>query len=387
VRPTLFLAIALSGCASEMVSVDVTGDGGNAYAAWEDAQGRRLEAFDWGAGARNQVVDYVFVVDNSVSMRSVIGKVRKGFESLDTDAFPPETRIAVLSTLPADPDDLSRLHNAVPPKVLRHDAGFGHFVSAKTIRRAKRVKRLASSYPMEGCGDDGWFRPGETNAAGESCLVAHTQSTLMVAETEAGLTAFKQLLQRNEGQLTFRPGAAVNVVFVSDTHDPGVGARVAGDLLTDRPTAEELIELVDRDNVISSLRFHAIAPEVECVERWFHLGASYFDVADATGGATIDMCTAEDYRPILDQLFDDGARPIKPVFALGSKAQSVESVTVDGIDTPFTVHPSGRVVQVDLPDAPASAVGSTEPAQTVEVHYQRTAKIQRLPGPQRAMQR
>ncbi|MCB9676146.1 MAG: hypothetical protein H6737_13580 [Alphaproteobacteria bacterium] len=383
--PLLLAPLLLAACADQMAPVEVLDDGGNAYAAWEDAQGRRLEAFEWGAGARNQVVDYVFVLDNSVSMNMVIEKVRKGFASLGPEQFPPETRIAVLSTLPADPDDLSRLHDAVPVRVLQDDAGFGQFVSGRSIAKARKNKKLRGSYPLRGCGDTGWFRPGDKNAGGVPCLVAHTQTTLRAAETEAGLTAFAQLLQRNAGKLTFRPGAAVNVVFVSDTHDPGVGARVAGDLLDDRPTADELVELIQRDNIVSSIRFHAIAPELECVERWMHLGPAYFDVADYTGGAVIDMCTAEDYRPILDAVLDDGARPTKPVFALGADAESIESVTVDGNPASWTLHPTKRVVEVDLPEQPRSigryvprgratgtgTVAPSEPTQNVEIVFQR----------------
>ncbi|MEZ4318965.1 MAG: hypothetical protein R3F61_15730 [Myxococcota bacterium] len=381
-RPTIALVLTplvLASCANEMVPVDIGNDGGNAVAAWEDAQGRRVESFEWGAGARNQVVDYVFVLDNSVSMKAVVEKVRKGFASLSESDFPPETRIAVLSTLPADPDDLARLHDAVPARMLQNDAGFGRFVSGTSIRKARHDKTLKRSYPLEGCGDDGWFRPGDTNAQGVSCLVAHTQTTLKGAATEAGLTAFKQLLQRNDGKPTFRPGAAVNVVFVSDTHDPGVGARVAGDLLYDRPTAEELLTLVEKDNIVSSIRFHAIAPELECVERWMHLGPAYFDAAEYTGGSMVDMCTAEDYRPILDTVFDEGARPTKPVFALGTEAGTVDSVTVDGVDTHFTVHPNGRIVIVDMPELPRGSrftpTSAPEPVQNVEVQFTRRTPV------------
>jgi hypothetical protein len=374
-RPLLFAglaALSLTACSDELRPVDVSNDGGNAVAAWEDAQGRRLESFEWGDGARNQVVDYVFVLDNSVSMRAVLDRVRKGFAGLQASDFPAETRIAVLTTLPADPDDLSELHPAVPPRILKHDAGFGRLVSGASIRDARRVQKLRRHYRLEGCGEDGWFSPGDTNAQGESCLVAHTQTTLMASQTEAGLTALDQLLQRNDGKPTFRPGAAVNVVFVSDTHDPGIGGRAAMGLIEDRPTPEALAQRIEKDNVVSSIRFHAIAPATECVERWMHFGPSYYDAAEYTGGAIVDMCTENDFQPILDRVFDEGARPTKPVFALGAKAGTVQSVRVDGQDASYEVHPNGRVVTVDLPTWKGNWRNRpTVTDQTIEIEYQR----------------
>ncbi len=375
IRNTLALALGaltLVGCNDALQPVDVSNDGGNAVAAWEDAQGRRLESFEWGDSARNQVVDYVFVLDNSVSMRAVLEKVRTGFAGLTESDFPAETRIAVLTTLPADPEDLTKLHPAVPPKVLRHDAGFGRFVSAPSIQDARRNKKLRRHYKLEGCGEDGWFRPGDTNAQGESCLVAHTQTTLMASQTEAGLTALDQLLQRNDGKPTFRPGAAVNIVFVSDTHDPGIGARAAMGLIEDRPTPEQLAEHIEKDNIVSSIRFHAIAPATECVERWMHFGPSYYDAAEYTGGAIVDMCTENDFQPVLDRVFDEGARPTRPVFALGAKAGSVQSVRVDGQETSYEVHDNGRVVTVDLPTWKGNWRNRpVEADRTVEIEYRR----------------
>src|SRR5688500_329485 len=59
-----------------------------------------------GGDAPSAVVDYLFVVDGSASMERVLGRVRDGFEALaGSGVFPAEARIAVMSTLPADPVD------------------------------------------------------------------------------------------------------------------------------------------------------------------------------------------------------------------------------------------------------------------------------------------
>jgi hypothetical protein len=380
-------AMFLSACDEQLQPVPVNADGGNAYAAWEGANGRRLEAFEWGGSARNQVADYLIVLDNSVSMDKVIDRVRAGFASLKPEMFPPEARIAVMSTLPGRERERQPvrgplrfdLHPAVGSRdVYKHDPGFLRLVDDEGIRTLRSARPdVADRFPLDGC--DAWFAPGAVNAAGQPCIVAHTQGLLASAHSEAGLTAFRQLLERHTGTPIFRPGAAVNVIFVSDTHDPGV-SRKAADLLADRPTAAELAELVDRDNVVSSLRFHAIAPETECVERWFGFGPAYFEAAEATGGAVLDLCTAQDYRPILEKAFDEGARPTRPRFALGAEVEQVDDVRVDGTSTSWTLTGTGRVVELELPPSPAGAA-----LQVVEVDYKKRVKPTQTPRVQRAV--
>src|SRR5262249_45377604 len=131
---------------------------------------------------------------------------------------------------------------------------------------------------------------------------------------------------------------AVNVVFVSDTHDPGLDpfrkdgsehpkwGRGAAELEASRPHFEELRALVDRDNLVASLRLHAIAPEEECVERWMDIDGTYFDEVLASGGSMLDICGAEpeDYAEFLRKI---ARSPIeRPVLPLGRAIVGVEGV-------------------------------------------------------------
>lgn len=373
-RASMVAAVLIAGCGEEMVPVSVDDDGGSAYAAWESASGRRMEAFSLGADARNPVSDYLFVLDNSVSMNRVIDRVREGFASLDPAAFPSEARIAVMSTLPGvrEPDVRGQpprfsLHPVVASRELYlHDPGFLRLVDGEGIRALREANPAAKrKFKQPGC--DAWFRPGEKNRNGVPCIVAHTQSLSASAHAEAGLTALAQLLEKNRGKTTFRPGATVNVIFVSDTHDPGVGGRLAPDLLENRPTTHELVELIHRDNAVSGVRFHAIAPETECSERWASFGPVYAEVAQGTGGGTIDVCAATDYRPLLSSAFDDGARPTSARVSLGAPASRVEDVRVDGSPVGWTLTGSDRVVE--LRGVPLPGRGVT-PLQ-VEIDYTR----------------
>ncbi|MDP6935444.1 MAG: hypothetical protein QGG40_21160, partial [Myxococcota bacterium] len=70
--------------------------------------------FSFGDGARTPVADYLFVVDDSVSMEMVLDKFRAGFVALaDSDVFPEDARIGVMNTTPADYETLRAPHAAV----------------------------------------------------------------------------------------------------------------------------------------------------------------------------------------------------------------------------------------------------------------------------------
>lgn len=305
-----------------------------------------------GGGERTATADFLFVVDGSSSMEAVIGSVRAGIEALVAEgAFPADARLAVMSTLPADPSEPAMPHPAVPERLLARsvwDPGFLGPVDADRITRLKRHDaRLGARFPMPGC--DAWFTPDQRDADGVPCLVAHTQTTMTPVMVEAGLTALGQRLA--SGEPLFRSGAAVNVVFVSDTHDPGLPAshpRFA-DLVSLRPTGEELALLAVDTHELASFRLHAIAPARKCSpESWTAIGPVYFDAAAATGGRTLDVCDArpEDYVELIRAVATDGAIPTRPVVALGEAAE-VDEVLVDGVPTGFAVSADGRAVLLD----------------------------------------
>jgi len=180
--------------------------------------------------------------------------------------------------------------------------------------------------------------------------VAHTQISSTPVRVEAGLSALQQFLQKRSGQSTFREGAAVHVIFVSDTHSPGLsggpGRLLKTGLEVDPITYDALHQLVDADNMVSSFKVHAIAPATECVEEWAHLGPRYFDVADASGGSTLDICTAEDYSDFIRSVVEGSGRVDTPIFALGRPTSAVHQVLLDGESVSFDIVGDGTAVRL-----------------------------------------
>lgn len=301
-----------------------------------------------GGGAPTAVADYLFVVDGSASMARVLGRVLDGFDALaDSGVFPSEARIAVMSTLPSDPARPHRVHPGGPGAPwLRHEPGFGDLVDGARIAlfRDTAPPGVAERYGLDGC--NAWFAPSDHNNDGVPCLVANTQISLVPVIVEAGLTAVGQRLDR--GEPLFRTGAAANVVFVSDTHDPGVpGTNPHFDALVAlRPTFAELEEkALDRQD-LASFRVHAIAPASLCSsEDWTAGGPSYFEAAEASGGEILDVCAAEpaDYVDLVRRIAVTGAVPQRPVVPLADDVEVAE-VRVDGAPTVFTVSRDGRAV-------------------------------------------
>ncbi|MBT3221897.1 MAG: hypothetical protein HN348_22715, partial [Proteobacteria bacterium] len=207
---------------------------------------------------------------------------------------------------------------------------------------------LAENFKIDGC-SNAWFTPGEKNATGVPCIVAHTQIGLSGIRAEAGLTAFKQLLLKNGVTPTFRPGAAVNVIFVSDTHDPGFFKPLEGyeELTEYRPDFKELQTLVNA-HPISSFRVHAVAPKTECSERWEDkIGPAYFDVAEASGGQIRDICTETDYSEFISTIAHDGAIIQRPIFPLGKSAAEVLTVEVGGKPVKWSLASQNGVIVID----------------------------------------
>ncbi len=309
-----------------------------------------------GGGARTEVVDFLFVVDDSSSMKEILQQVFDGIDALTEEGvFPADARIGVMSTLPANERFPNRVHPAAPQKpFLRLEPGFGDLVSRDRIAAFREVapEEVAARFELEGC--DAWFAPGATNEAGVPCLTAHTQQMVFPVQVEAGLTAVGQRLAK--GPL-FRTGAAANVIVVSDTHDPGLpeGNPWFDLLVAQRPTGEQLAVTAARQQVTSSFRLHAVAPAEACGnEGWAAIGPVYYEAAAATGGLTLDVCTADPdaYVSLIRRIVTEGSVPTRPVVPL-AEAGGVRSVLVDGVPTSFHLSRDRKAVILDEP-MPAS---------------------------------
>ncbi len=351
---------------SGFVTSDDLGDGA-AFAAWErPATGlaadqprqvsepdaiesapdmERIEHFYVG-DAPTPVADYLFVIDDSISMWKVLDRYRAGIAGMtEPGVFPSGARIAVMNTTPADPQDRATPH----PDVLAvageaHLPGFLRLISRDRIRDYRQVVpgKLRRRFSQPGC--SAWFAPDQSNTRGDPCLWAHSQIGLHHSRVEAGLIAVKQWLDETVGEQRFRDGAAVNVVFISDTHDPGVPPNQPErwDRLLDlQPDLTDIAALIDEP--IASLRVHAIAPEEECAERFDD--PSYFRVARESGGVTADVCELTDYAPVIDAIAKTGARQQRPVVRLGFAPDRVEEVLLDG--DPVDWERIGQAVVLD----------------------------------------
>lgn len=346
--PLLFLL----ACHSEYVFTELSPQGA-ALTSAEDSDARvRQDRFALGGNARTPLVDYLFVVDNSISMRTLLPKFLSGVETLANDptAFGDRARIAVITTLPADPDVPGALHPSVRlTPGIEYDPGFGAPVSETRVREyVAAAPHMRRRMNLPGC--NAWFSPDEKSEYGNPCLQAHMQVGLTPVRVEAGLTAFGQLLDTKD--FSFRRGAAVNVVFVSDTHDPGIDLMrhaFAEDMVALRPKVSDLQDAVKARFDTSAFRLHAIAPATVCTnEDWSSIGPVYKTAAETTGGVFIDICTAEDYRPLLEAITDVGAQPSRAVLTLGRPATEILSVTVDGASVNFT-ELQGAIELVAMP--------------------------------------
>lgn len=333
------------------------------YAATDDL---RKDVFVLGDEMGTPYADYLFVLDSSPSTRRIVDALTEGFAALAKDGvFPERSRIAVTNMVPADPRDLALAHPGLDrPDLSAKEPGFGRLIDRAGIARYREQapRSIAARFVHDGC--DAWFAPSDVDDHGVPCIVANTQPSRSFGPLEAGLTAFGQLLQRNAGQATFRPGAAVNVIFVSDTHDPGLDpfrkngtehpkwAKGAAELEATRPTYEALRQLVERDNVVASLRLHAIAPEEECVERWMDIDGTYFDEVAASHGEMLDICGAgpDDYADFLRRI---ARSPVdRPVLPFGRPVSDVESVREDGWRVGWSLVSDRQVVVpgTEMPD-------------------------------------
>ena len=109
--------------------------------------------------------------------------------------------------------------------------------------------------------------------------------------------AFQQrdLLLKHKDNKLFRKGALLNVIFVSDTHDPG---RNEPSLITNRKNYAQLNALTNQYQDVRSLKFHAISPASKCSAEALH-DFSYHALVDDSKGEKGDVCTLTDYSEYL----------------------------------------------------------------------------------------
>lgn len=299
-------------------------------------------------GNPNPKVDYLFVVDNSVSMNSIIDAVRSGFNEIlkKPEVFSKDSRLAVMSTMIGDPNNFDAIG---PPTKgytgIELEPSFLQFVNKARIQMYKSsVPAKAALWPLNGC-DNEWFAPTEVDSEGRPCLDAALQSTFSGLGVEAGIHAFHQLLMKRGTTPTFRDEALVNIIFVSDTHDPGTNAV---NLVETRPSLQMLKDRLMGSNKVKGIKFHAIAPQDPCQadggEQVYD--RSYYTLADQSGGEKGDSCRLNDYTALLSKMIANGEVQ-DPTFKLDPSAVEVIKVEVDGTEVPYVFNKDERTVRIE----------------------------------------
>ena len=248
----------------------------------------RTEEFNLTPPNPNRPVDYMFVFDNSASMRSIIANIGKKMSRvLKDDNFPKNSRMAVMTTLIAR--NATRYINEINPKLnkseqLTFDPGFMRVVSQQSVDRFIKLTggRVPRFYKDKFC--DSWFFPTEKKN-GQFCLLMAMRSRFLGMGVEAGMKAFSQFI-RSRKEPFFRNNAVVNVIFLSDTHEPGKNIR-SWEFIEYRRV---LNQVLNNNPKIAALRFHGIVPvRKKCTGENLH-DQSYQKWINPSGGSIHHVC-------------------------------------------------------------------------------------------------
>ena len=321
---------------------------GNAKTVKDLKNGARLETFEFGGNSRSELVDYLFVLDNSCSMDGIGSKLASGFLSLvGSDLLPKKAQLAVMSTMHADEKDFSKTGIGIQTYPgIELEPGFLSFVNQKAITTYKGSVSAneQSNWPLNGC-ENSWFPPDEKAKDGSWCIEAATQATNSCVGAEAGIRAYSQLMQKYENARLFRRSAILNVIFVSDTHDPGTSIDA---LQQGIKAYDELKAMTLKRNPLAGVKFHALAPSgSRCTfERLYD--ESYNRLAKESGGLSQDPCNFDSYDVFMENMVSAGVKPESPIFSLTKPIDQIIEISVNGspvsdykIVDPFTVRIDG----------------------------------------------
>lgn len=209
--------------------------------------------------------DILFVLDDSSSMSAIIASIKAGISTINGARFPDNTRMAATYMSP-DKVNLDGTTNFgfgySSVKVV--SPGHLQLVSANSINTYLSTeddghhRHLA----LAGC-DSEWFSPIDLNPNGQRCLDAALQSTMYSTGVEAGIVSLMQLAEKFTGQnrRLFRNRAHVNVIFISDTHEPGSSYWGKLGAPAKQPSASEVHDAILANSPgIFSIKFSGVLP-------------------------------------------------------------------------------------------------------------------------------
>lgn len=289
----------------------------------------------YGNSIKPTVADYLFVLDNSVSMVNDALRVSQGLASIPKETFPESTRLAVMTTMAAQ-DPLAGFlstHSDIKGygACTNKEPGFLAFVDKASVEAYKACPGPhATKYSIPAC-ENGWFEPFEMNGRGDRCFSAALQNPFHPVGCEPGILAVEQLLKRNTGKPLFRENSAVNIIFISDEQDGCSAALTRGNPNDVAGTAERLKSDIMANSKVSSIKFHGIVPRRNQVPI---NSLSYEDIITKEKGLMFDISSPlANYNAMITKIIEDKVDGTEPHFFVPAKAKKVTRVEVDGVVT------------------------------------------------------
>lgn len=377
--PFLLMGLFFQNCTDDGVSFDSESYLQYLYACAEDPN----HAEDCPNVKREQFAksfsvaptDILFVLDDSCSMRTIANSMASGFASLQEATYPGDTRMGLTYMAPVNVDEMGFLdfltpyHRNVPVET----PGLVKLVNKQNVDNYVAAYPNHSEYfQMEVC-NESWFSPGQKNSNGDSCLSAAAQLAPICTGVEAGLVTLEQILNRYtlNNQRLFREDAFVNIIFVSDTHEPGANYFGRPNAYERMKSYGEIVSLINENSPgISSLKMGGILPLPvdghEAYEGLNVIGAkpqteeesyingegnwdfSYLPYIKETGGS-VSHANASNWTGIANSLVQDTKTTGTLVLTLADRADRILSVLINGeavAQEDWSISANSRVITI-----------------------------------------
>lgn len=305
----------------------------------------QLAKFRFGKQAAPLVADFLFVMDNSVSMKDDIDRVANGLSAISKDKFPAETQIGVMTTMAAaNPLAASLTAHADIVRTgygscIDKEPGFLSLVTKASVQTFKSCQGVPATYAnkySEPVCDSGWFKPFDLNSNGKRCFQAALQNPLHGVGCEPGLLALEQVIKRyqQQGKAFFRDNAAVNVIFVSDEQAGCGSAETRGNRSDPAGTLTRIESAIKTNSKVSSVKVHGITPSATVADIMPSNVLPYKLVIDKSLGKWFNISLgSNDYSSIMEQIILSPADLTAADFFLPIKANAIVGVEVNGVAT------------------------------------------------------
>jgi hypothetical protein len=319
--------------------------------------------------------DILFILDDSCSMSTIATSMADGFSSLQSFSYPDNTLMGLTYMTPAKQDVNGIIDFATPfmPKLKISSPGYLSLVNKERVDGyLTDQSNHASYFPKKACNNE-WFFPNEQNIDNQYCLDAASQLAPICTGIEAGLVSLEQVLKRHtlNGKRLFREGAFVNIILVSDTHEPGGNYFGLANAPERMKTYEELLSVInDNSPNVASLKISGILPlpvdgsplydglnvigdkpqtdqEAKVNGELFH-NYSYLPYIKQTGGAVAHAKT-NNWSGIAASIIDSSKRTGTLVVTLKEKPERIRLVAINGVDlseNDWSIGSTGNVISI-----------------------------------------